>query len=132
MTRQYLFGKKIVTYSFSQITHYTIDQWFAALFKELDNWKPDSPFLVVIDFKALDDLPLAHSLMDKCTEVAVRRPELPGRTAILLPNEDMTGELVANLLTGTPKTGRVCRIFYHYADSLVWLNELLNLDEVEV
>ena len=131
LTKQFLFGKTIVAYSFSQITHYTIDQWFAVLFRDLDNWRADRPFLVVIDFKALHDLPLANYLMTRCSEVATRRPELTGRTALLLPSEGMTGEEVGKVLTGMPKNGRACRMFYHYADGLVWLTELLRVDSLE-
>ena len=98
-----------------------IETWFQRCQKDIDAWDSEQPLLLLLDMSRVILTPFGRS---KAGELANVRPELGGRTAVVIAASTM-GHLTRLFVNHSLHGTRQRRVFFSRDDAQTWLEESL-------
>jgi|FLYN01.1.fsa_nt_gi hypothetical protein len=120
-TKTWLADGRILCYRFEDTTTATIDAWASDLIQEIEAWTTDRPWRLLLDIRLHGNIVSTYALR-RAREIAHRRPELPGRLAILIGSR-LAAQIISIALRGAPNTFRRRSFFVSEALAIAWLLE---------
>ena len=112
---------KIACYRFVSTGAEASEKWFHEVVNLFDTWDSDDPLLLLIDLSAPDNF-LSAEALKAAREASQTRPDVPGKTALLIdgsePSQNVKA-LVEHVLAGT----RERKIFTSEDEAVAWLLE---------
>lgn len=99
-----------------------IETGFDIVMNEIENW-PDTtvPYLLLLDMSRVMLTPFVRR---KALELSQIRPEVTGRTAIII-SASTIGHLIRVFVSNSLEGSRERRVFFSREDGQAWLEELL-------
>lgn len=117
-----LHNGKIITVSSNSPDGSVIGVGFEILSEMLEAWADtDVPCLMLFDMSRVMLTPYVRR---KATELAEIRPDVHGRTAIII-SASTVGHLIRMFVSNSLSSNRERRVFFTYEDGIAWLEELL-------
>ncbi len=129
VTKQWLFGKRILALTGRSPTREAVDAWIAAFKIELAACPPERPFLVLIDFSSREAGMSPYSRQrgqDLINEVNAMHRD--GAVALITPRS-IVGQAVQMFFRLQRRSTMPTQVFFHREDGLKWLKERLRLFE---
>lgn len=117
--RELLAEDKVVCYRFESLGTATADQWFVDVIELFENWDKHKPLLLLIDIRQPDNLLSAQAMM-RARQVSQLRPDVPGKTAMLVDPSEPT-QNVELLLDKVLSPTRERDTFSSEATAIAWL-----------
>lgn len=126
LTREWVADRKIVVFRLEDITRETIDKWAVEATNSLLEWPSDQPFLSLQDFSKVYHLTITPYLSKKSKELVALRPEIPGRTAIVLPPRFFMLPIIQGFVLALARSHkhRERRLFTSETEALLWLKSI--------
>ena len=120
---------KILAFTVSSIRRETIDAWVDSAVKELVNWKDGLPFLTLQDFSSVSNFSFTPYMRQRSDEMVKPRPDIIGRTAVVL-QKGFSARLVQVFLLAKKDKFRQRRLFFSREAAMNWLEEWLDLSNI--
>lgn len=123
---KYVYDGKIIIYEVTDVRRESVDVWAKVAHDTLVNWSPDYPYLNLQDFSGVDNFAMTPYVRLRAEELMEPRPELLGRTAIVL-KKSLGSRIVSMFIRAKKvKKARQRRLFFTQEDALAWLEEWLD------
>ncbi len=117
--RETLADGQVVCFRFASTGHATADQWFVDMHDLFETWDNNTPLLLLIDIHQPDNILSAQAMM-RARQLAQFRPDVPGKTALLLdPGE--SAQNIELLIDKVLSPTRSRETFTDEAAALAWL-----------
>ncbi|PJF39932.1 MAG: hypothetical protein CUN55_13360 [Phototrophicales bacterium] len=113
---------RITVVAASSTNSASIEAGFEFILNEIQNW-PDlhTPYLLLLDMSRVMLTPYVRR---KAIELAQVRPEVAGRTAIVI-SASTIGHLIRVFVNNSLEGSRERQVFFAYDKAIEWLEELL-------
>jgi hypothetical protein len=118
---EWLENEQVLCYRFYEITPAMMDEWMNHVTEVVRAWAGYKPLHALIDLRG-QPIIVSVQVFSRMRKAASIRPELKGRTAILIDNP-RTAKLASSLLLRFPLGVRQRNIFTDEAQALRWLVE---------
>jgi hypothetical protein len=118
-TAEWLGDGNVLCYHFHQMTPASMDEWLNHVTDVNRGWSASRPLDVLIDLRT-QSIIVSGQIFLRMQKAAGNRPELKGRTAILIGNPH-AAELASSLLLRLPLGVRQRKVFSDEAAALDWL-----------
>ena len=118
---EHLANGKIACYRFISTGAEASEAWFQEVVNLFNGWHSDEPLLLLIDLSKPDNQ-LSAEALKAGREASQTRPDVPGKTALLIDGDEPSQNvkaLVEHVLAGT----RERKIFSSEAEAVAWLLE---------
>jgi hypothetical protein len=125
LTKQTYHEGKIVAFTITDMHRATIDDWSKAATRALEDWPTALPFLSLQDFSTIDNFSFSPYIRQKSEEMVTPRPDIRGRTAIVL-KKSFGARLVQVFLLAKKNKLRQRQLFFSREEALKWLAEWLD------
>ncbi|MBI5930931.1 MAG: hypothetical protein HY862_16595 [Chloroflexi bacterium] len=122
VTRELIDNGRITVYHLLSIKREAVDEWITSALETFKNWPSKEPFLVIYDFLESGGLTLTPYIRKRSQELAVARPELMGRAAIVLPRTIGAQAAKMFVLISLQKS-RQRRVFFTMDEALAWIRK---------
>lgn len=125
--------KQIIAYTLTVVSRDVIDKWAESAVSHLLAWPEDKPFLNLQDFSNASFFMLTSYIRKKADEITSPRPEVKGRTAVVV-QRNFASQIVVMFLRALPTKGSGSRereTFFVREDALKWLEEKISQKEVK-
>lgn len=120
VTLQWLDNKQLVVYMVQSLTREATDAWVENALELFRQWPANKRILIVYDFTLCGGVALTPYIRKRAEELAIIRPEISGRVAVILPRS--VGTQAARLFVlAKLKKSRVRRIFFTREEGLAWV-----------
>jgi hypothetical protein len=112
---------RIVVYRFASTGAEAAELWFKEITSLFDHWNDEKPLLLLIDLSEPDNQ-LSAEMLRSAREASKERPDVPGRTAVIIDSSEPT-QNVKLLLDRVLAETRERKLFDKEADAIAWLLE---------
>ncbi|MFN8452567.1 MAG: hypothetical protein U0521_29165 [Anaerolineae bacterium] len=120
--KEWIHDGQILRYGFHETSPATADIWFEDMATVFRTWQPDKPLLVLMDVRLQGTFVSAQALI-RARQVSAVRPDLPGRTAVLIASP-IASQVISSLIrTGLAGKVRQRQIFADESRAISWLLE---------
>lgn len=114
---------RILVVRCSTIQREAVDTLIVWLKERIEQWDAQKPWLAVYDL-TLPGAMLTPYMRARVAEINDVRQEVKGRVAMIM-RRDTTASLLSMFAMIRTHSSRQLRVWFHRADALVWLRELL-------
>ena len=118
-TKETLADGQIVSYSFVSTGSEAADEWFTEMVSLFSSWDNSKPLLLLIDLCGANNL-LSAEMMRSAREASQERPDVPGKTAVVIDSREPAQNVKALMDRMLAET-RERKIFDNQADAITWL-----------
>ena len=126
VTTKHVHDGKIIIYEVTDVRRESVDVWAKVAHDTLVNWSPDYPYLNLQDFSGVENFAMTPYVRQRAEELMEPRPELSGRTAIVL-KKSLGSRIVSMFIRAKRvKKARQRRLFFTQEEALAWLEEWLD------
>jgi hypothetical protein len=120
-TKEWLADKRILCYRFNDLRPATVDTWATDLTLELENWPSNQTWRLILDIRLRGSIVSAYALR-RSREIAVLRPDLNGRLAILVASK-LAADIISMAIRTANNRYRQRSVFVNEALAIHWLLE---------
>lgn len=118
--KEWIHDGQILRYGFHETSPATADLWFDDVGEVFRAWQPDKRLLLLIDVRMQGTFVSAQALI-RARQVSAVRPDLPGRTAVLIASP-IASQVISSLIrTGLTGKVRQRQIFADESRAISWL-----------
>ncbi len=119
--QEWVSNDRILVCRFPNTAAETVDEWYEEMQTIYTNFPDDQPVCLMLDLRRAGGIPSPRALF-RARSVAQLRPNLPGRTAILIESR-MARSVFSQLLEGTTTDSidREREIFTNENEAVTWL-----------
>jgi len=119
-SRDYLANGRIIAYRFARTDRDAADLWFVEMRDLFLGWQENRPLHILIDLQRSAGIISAQALM-RARQISHLRPDLPGRTAMLVGRGMVTQVMASLMRSGLAEGVRSRMMFAHEDAAIEWL-----------
>jgi hypothetical protein len=119
--KESLVDGKIVSYSFVSTGSEAAEKWYTEIVNLFSSWDNRIPLLLLVDLCQANNL-LSAEMMKTAREASRERPDVPGKTAVVVDSHESSLNVKA-LLDHVLAETRPRRLFSNHDEAIAWLLE---------
>lgn len=118
--REPIYDGRILAYRFVNTSRAAADAWYPDIAEQIMTWPDDQPLMFLIDLRGQETM-LSAQAMTRARQVSRLRPELPGRTAVIIGGGTVVQILSSIIRSGLANTRRERALFSSEEAAVDWL-----------
>lgn len=117
--KEWLADHQILCYRFHHTTRASVDGWIRDILAEIRGWDDPNGWCILVDLHDETNVISAY-FMRRAREITRARPELPGKTAVLVKDR-AAAQVMQLIFRGAQDGHRQRAVFACESDALAWL-----------